>query len=230
MNTEKSQSNIKLISAVLARYVVTFIVLGLLFFSTAGTLAYVNGWLYIITMMTVMGLGFILIYIKDKSLLEKRIRTKEKEKQQIIFVVTSGLLILCLFGLPGLDYRYAWSHVPIWAIIVGEVLVIVGYLLNLVAMLENSYASRVVEIQAEQKLIDTGLYGFVRHPMYMAMSLVYIGTPLLLGSYLALILGLLVPFTLALRIQNEEKVLKEGLEGYQAYTTRVKYRMIPYLW
>jgi len=220
----------KLLLSVLARYITVFIVLGLLFFLTAGTIAFINGWIYIVTLVLLMGAGFIVLYRKDKKLLEKRVRTREKEKQQILFVIISSVLVTALYAIPGLDYRFCWSTVPVWLQILGEVLLIAGYVMNIVVMLQNSYASRVIEIQEEQKLIDTGMYKVVRHPMYMSMSLLYIGTPLILGSFIGLIPGMLFPFTLVMRIMNEEKVLKEGLPGYGDYMMRVRYRLIPFIW
>lgn len=207
-----------------------FVVLGLLFFLTAGTISFMNGWIYIGTMGVVMGAGFILLYKKDKKLLEKRVRTREKETPQRVFVVISGILVTAMYALPGLDYRFGWSSVPVWLQMLGGGLLVAGYVMNIFVMLQNSYASRVIEIQEDQKLIDTGMYKVVRHPMYMSMSLLYIGTPLLLGSYIGLIPGMLFPFILVLRITNEEKVLKEGLPGYEDYMKRVKYRLIPNIW
>ena len=225
-----TQENKKLIIAVLLRYIAVGILLGLLFFLTAGSLSYLNGWIYIGTMLLLMGVGFIILYKKDKALLEKRMKSSEKQKQQIVFVISSGILILLIYILPGLDYRYKWSYVPNWLVAISWIMVSLGYSMNICVMLQNSYASRVVEVQEKQKLIDTGLYSFVRHPMYLAIIPIYVFSPLMLGSFVALIPGILFPFTLILRIINEEKVLVEGLEGYFEYTKKVKYRLIPYIW
>ncbi len=225
-----AKGNAKLIVAVFLRYIGVVIFLGLLFFLTAGTFSYLYGWLYIITMLFLMGIGFIILYRKDKSLLEKRIKSTEKQGQQRLFIIISGVLISLIYILPGLDYRFKWSQVPIWLVALSWIMVSLGYSLSLYVMLQNSYASRVIEVQEKQRLIDTGFYAFVRHPMYLVIIPIYIFSPLLLGSFIALIPGVLFPFTLILRIKNEEKVLLEGLDGYLAYTKKVRYRLIPYLW
>ena len=226
MNT----GSVRLFASVLARYLFVGIVLGCIFFLTAGTMSYFNGWMYIISMLTVMGIGFTVLFIKHKEVLEKRMRSKEKEKEQKAFVLISGLLVSGLYILPGFDFRYKWTNVPMWLSVVSMIIVMVFYGLNVLVMIQNSYASRTVEIQKEQKVIDTGMYSIVRHPMYLVIIPIYIFSPLALGSYIALIAGALFPFTLILRIMNEEKVLIDGLDGYKEYMKKVKYRLIPYIW
>lgn len=225
-----TKENKKLLIAVFARYLIVALSLGLLFFLTAGSLSYFNGWLYICTLLILMGCGFIVLYKKDKSLLAKRIKSSEQQKPQRVFVLVSSILIISAYALPGLDYRFGWTTVPTWLVGLSWLLVCLGYVMNVRVMLENSYASRVVEVQEKQKLIDTGLYAIVRHPMYLAVIPIYVFSPLVLGSFIGLIPGLLFPFTLVLRIKNEEKVLLEGLEGYADYTKRVKYRLLPFIW
>lgn len=230
MSGKKEVNSKKLLLSVSLRYIMVFIILGALFFLTAGTFDYLNGWIYIITMIVIMGVGFIVLYKKDKKLLEKRVKTKEKEKQQVLFLVVSGILITAMYTLPGFDFRYKWTHVPMWLVAVSIVVLIIGYTFYICVMLQNSYASRVVEIQEEQKLIDTGLYSIVRHPMYLSSIFIYVSSPLILGSYIAFIPGILFPLSFIIRILNEEKILLEGLEGYSDYMKRVKYRLIPYIW
>lgn len=226
----EKRSTAALFGAVLARFVSAFVILGAMLFAAAGTFEYLNAWIYLLSLMTLMGIGFGTLFAKDRSLLEKRLRTGERERSQKLFIVVSTPLLLGMYVIPGLDYRFGWSSVPVWAVLFGEAMLVAGYVLFLAVMRENSYASRVVEIQNEQRLIDTGPYAVVRHPMYSAMILIYLATPLILGSWIALIPGVLFLFTLTLRIGNEEKVLVEGLEGYPEYTKRVKYRLVPFVW
>ena len=212
------------------RVLVALTVIGAIFFGTAGTLRYMNGWIYLGTFILLMGAGLSILFVKDKALFEKRMRTNERDKSQRIFVIISSILITMTFTIPGLDYRFGWSRVPIWLVIVGDTVLAFSYILYVVVMWQNRYASRVVEIQKEQKLIDTGLYGVVRHPMYMAMTIVYLATPVVLGSYWALIPMILFPVLLGYRAVNEEKLLREGLPGYEEYMRKVKYRIIPFVW
>jgi protein-S-isoprenylcysteine O-methyltransferase Ste14 len=170
------------------------------------------------------------MYKNDPKLLERRLRAREKEKAQVVFIVLSSVSILGIFMLPGFDYRYAWSRVPLAAVGFAEVVFIYSYLLMLRVMKENRYASRVVEVEENQKVVDTGMYSIVRHPMYMAMSLFYMSISVVLGSYTGLIPGIMLPFLLTIRIKNEEKLLEEALEGYKEYKEKVKFRMIPYIW
>lgn len=216
--------------AVLLRYLIVIVALGTLFFVTAGTFDYWNGWLYLATIFVTMGAGFAVLYVKDKSLLGKRIKTREKESRQKAFVAVSSLLILLVYGIPGLDYRMAWSKVPVYLVIFGELLLIGGYTLNMGVMLVNSYASRTVEIQEGQRVIEDGPYSVVRHPMYAAMIPIYLGTCLILGSFVAIVPCLLLVAALGFRAVQEEKTLVAGLEGYDAYRQKIKYRMIPFIW
>jgi len=224
------KSNAKLLLATFIRFILVFIILGTIFFLTAGSFSYINGWIYLCTILITLGSGFILIYKKDKALLEKRLKTNEKEKKQKAFIGIAIVLITSLYTLPGLDYRFKWSNMPIILVIIGEALLLFGYIMNMSVMMKNSFASRVVEIQEKQKVIDKGLYSIVRHPMYLSMILIYLGTSLILGSYYSLIPSVLLFFALGFRAKNEEKVLIEGLEGYSEYMKKVKYRLIPFVW
>jgi protein-S-isoprenylcysteine O-methyltransferase Ste14 len=163
-------------------------------------------------------------------LLEKRINLNEKEREQKKYVRLSMILFVVAYVIPGLDFRFGWSNVPLWLVLVSLALMITGYILFIVVIIQNRYASRVIEIQHEQKLIDTGLYSVVRHPMYMAATILYLSSPLVLGSVYALIPMALLPFLLGYRIINEEKVLLKGLQGYEGYVNKVKFRMIPFVW
>jgi protein-S-isoprenylcysteine O-methyltransferase Ste14 len=219
-----------LLFKVLLRFGSALLVLGLIIFLPAGSLAFWNGWLYLAAILLPMLGVLVYLFKRDPGLLEKRIKTREKEKEQKLYIVLSILLFLVAFTLPGLDFRFKWSSVPFWLVILATVIMLAGYALFVLVMRQNSYASRVIEIQNGQKLIDTGLYSVVRHPMYMAASLMYLAMPLVLGSFYAVLPLLLLPLLLGFRIVNEEKVLRAGLPGYEEYTRRVKYRLIPFVW
>ena len=168
--------------------------------------------------------------VKNPELLRKRLEMKEREKEQRGVVAISGLLLVSSFIVAGLDYRFSWSHVSIVVVVVASVVLLIGYALYAEVLRENVYLSRVVEVQEGQRVIDTGLYGIVRHPMYSAVSLLYLSIPLVLGSWWALLVISPCVLLLAARIKNEEQVLRKGLPGYIEYTQRVRYRMIPFVW
>lgn len=220
----------KLLPKILIRVFFAIIFIGVLIFVPAGNIRFLNGWLFISGIFLPMTFTLIYFYTKDPELLEKRMNIKEKEDAQKKYLKLSLILFVAAYIIPGLDYRFHWSEVPMWLVLVALVIMICGYIMFIVVMKQNRYASRVIEIQHEQKLIDTGLYSLVRHPMYTAATILYLSSVLVLGSYYALIPMLLLPFLLALRINNEEKVLIQGLPGYEEYMKRVKYRMIPLIW
>jgi protein-S-isoprenylcysteine O-methyltransferase Ste14 len=230
MKTDIKSIRSRMMIPSLLKFISAFIIIGVLLFVPAGTLNYPNAWIYIAGMMTPMSVVFVYLLARDPELLEKRLNVKEKETEQKRYVGLSLVLFLITFIIPGFDFRYGWSHVPQWLVIVSLILMLTGYGMFIGVILQNRYASRVIEIQKEQKLIDTGLYGIVRHPMYLAATILYLCSPLILGSYYAVIPMLFLPFLLAYRILNEEKILKEGLPGYREYAERVKFRMIPYIW
>jgi protein-S-isoprenylcysteine O-methyltransferase Ste14 len=214
----------------LIKFVGGIIVMGAIIFIPAGTLNFWNGWLYLGT-MTVL-ITFVFIYLKkhDPELLKKRMQMHEKQKEQKLFVKISTPLFILIYIIPGLDYRFGWSHMPVWAVITATVFMILSYIMFLIVMMQNSYASRVIEIQKGQKVIDTGLYSLVRHPMYLAMSVLFPSSILVLGSYYAFIPMIFLPFLLVFRIIHEEKFLIKELPGYKEYTKKVKYRLIPFVW
>ena len=177
-----------------------------------------------------MMLTGLVLFLKAPDLLKKRLDFKEKEKTQGGVIALSGLMFPVAFVLSALDFRFAWSYVPIWLSITSAVLFLVGYALYAEVLRENAYLARTVEVQEGQKVIDTGLYGIVRHPMYFATLLMFLPLPLILQSIWGLIPMALYPVLIIVRIINEEKVLSDGLEGYDAYKTRVKYRLIPFIW
>lgn len=211
-------------------YLLSFFFVALLIFIPAGSRNFWNGWLFMGALFIPM--VFILIYLllKEPDLLVKRLKTKEKEKTQKAYQLFSIIVCLVTFIVPGLDFRFNWSEVPFLVVLISTLLMISGYLMFFIVMKQNTYASRVIEIQDEQKLIDTGLYSYVRHPMYLAGILLFGFAPLVLGSFYALIPMVFIPVLLVIRIKNEEKILIDGLKGYDQYMKNVKYRLLPFIW
>lgn len=220
----------KLLLKTLIAFLCGLLITGTMLFVPAGTLAYHGAWLFIsLLFMPILIVGVVLM-IKNPELLRKRLEMKEREKEQKSVVALSGLLLVASFIVSGLDYRFGWSHVSNIIVIIASVVLLVGYALYAEVLRENVYLSRVVEVQEGQRVIDTGLYSIVRHPMYFAVTLLYLAIPLVLGSWWALLVMSPCVLLLALRIKNEEQVLHQGLPGYTNYTKRVRYRMIPWVW
>lgn len=203
---------------------------GALLFLPAGTLHYTGAWLFIALLFTPILIMSVVLLLKSPDLLRKRLEMKEREEEQRSVVALSGLLLVGSFIVAGFDFRFGWSHVSDTVIIIASVALLASYALYAEVLRENAYLSRVVEVQENQRVIDTGLYGIVRHPMYSAVSLLYLSIPLVLGSWWALLMMLPCVFLLAARIKNEEQVLCQGLPGYTDYTLRVCYRMFPFIW
>ena len=220
----------KLLIDALTKFLLGIVLLGAFVFVPAGTFNYLGGWIFMGVLFVPVLIMGVVLYIKAPNLLEKRLKNKEDQKEQKSVVALSGLLFIAGFIISGLDFRFGWSNVPLAVMIISAVVFVVGYALFGEVMRENAYLSRVVEIQQGQKVIDTGLYGIVSHPMYMSTVLMFLAMPLILGSWYAFIIFLAHPFLLASRIKNEEKVLTEGLEGYSEYKQKVKYRIIPFVW
>ena len=207
-----------------------FLIIGSFLFVCAGTISYFHGWLFLISLMLPMiGLGLYLL-LKSPETLKRRLQTNEKEEKQKLYVIIIGIQFLASFALAGLDYRFAWSQMPIWVSFVAVGIMLVGYILYCVVMMQNTYASRTVEVQEEQEVITTGLYAWVRHPLYTACLLIFMCMPIILGSYYAFLFMLPLPYMINQRAKNEEQVLKVGLKGYQEYLGKVKYRYFPYIW
>ena len=214
----------------LIKFVFGLILVGALLFLPAGSIEYLNGWLFIGHLFVPMLILGVILLIKAPELLEKRISVKEKQNTQRGVVAVSGLLFVAGFIVAGLDFRYGWSEVPIWVVIVSSAVLLISYALYAEVMRENAYLSRTVEVQENQKVIDTGLYGIVRHPMYAVTIWLFLAIPLVLGSWWALICFAPYVVVIVVRILNEEKVLEAGLEGYVEYKSRVKYRLVPFIW
>ena len=220
----------KLLFSALTKFLCGLILVGALLFLPAGSFAYAGGWLFIaLLFIPMIFLGAVLL-IKAPALLEKRLGAKEKENTQKGVVALSGLLFLVGFIVAGLDYRFAWSHVPTWLVIVSSVVLLASYALYAEVMRENAYLSRTIEVQEGQKVVDTGLYGIVRHPMYAVTVWLFLSIPLVLGSFWSLLCFAPYPIVIIVRILNEEKVLTAELDGYADYKKKVKYRLIPFIW
>lgn len=220
----------KLAINALIKCVCGFVLMGLLLFVPAGTPAWSRGWLLMgLLFVPMLALGLVL-FLKAPELLRKRLNSKEGETTQKKVVGLAAMVFLLGFIASGLDFRFGWSHVPGWIVALASVLFLASYGMYAEVMRENAYLSRTIEVQAEQKVIDTGLYGIVRHPMYAASVLMFMSMPLVLGSWISLIVFCAYPVLIAMRIQNEEQVLLAGLKGYAAYRQKVKYRLIPFIW
>ncbi|MBR2292840.1 MAG: isoprenylcysteine carboxylmethyltransferase family protein [Clostridia bacterium] len=220
----------KLFWSALAKFLMGLLLVGILLFLPAGSFRYLNGWLFIgLLFLPMLLLGTVLL-IKAPDLLEKRLNAKEEEAAQKAVVALSALLFVGGFVVAGLDFRFDWSHVPLWAVILASVFLLASYALYGEVMRENAYLSRTVEVQENQKVVDTGLYGVVRHPMYAVTLWLFLAIPVVLGSWWSLLCFLPYVAVLVVRIRNEERVLEEGLEGYAEYKKRVKYRLLPFVW
>jgi protein-S-isoprenylcysteine O-methyltransferase Ste14 len=220
----------KLILNATVKLLMGLILIGALLFLPAWTLNYPGAWLFIILLFAPMLIMGTVMLIKSPDLLAKRLDGKEKEKAQKGVVALAGLMFPIGFVLCALDFRFSWSSVPTWLIITASVLFLVGYGMYAEVMRENAYLSRTIEVQNGQKVISTGLYGIIRHPMYLATMFMFLPLPLILGSFWGLIPFAIYPVITVIRILNEEKVLTEGLPGYAEYKENVKYRLIPFIW
>ena len=226
---KKNEMNI-LIRRVIVRFSLLPVLLGLFIFIPAGTFNYWQVYAYIAVI--VIPMLFVLCYLlkTDPQLLERRMRAKEKEEQQVLIQVVFSLVLLAAFIISGLDRRFGWSEIPIQAVALADVIIFLGYLIIFFVFKQNSYASRIVEVNAHQKVVSTGLYAIVRHPMYVGVLVMFIPTPIALGSYLGLIPMATMPLVIALRIFNEEKVLCRDLLGYKEYCQKTLYRLLPFVW
>ena len=220
----------KLLINALTKFIPGLLLVGAMLFLPAWTLHYPGAWLFIAVLFGPMLVMGVVLFAKAPTLLEKRLNNKEKEKAQRGVIALSGLMFPMGFVLSALDFRFGWSHVPMWLTMAAAVLFLVGYGLYAEVMRENAYLSRTVEVQEGQRVIDTGLYGIVRHPMYLATLLMFLPMPLILGSLWGSLPFALYPVLIVFRIWNEEKVLCRELEGYAAYRSRVKHRLIPFVW
>ena len=220
----------KLFFQALTKFLLGVIVFSLLIFLPAGSLHYWQGWLLMGILFVPMFVAGLLLMVKNPELLRKRLNAKEEEKEQKSVVALSGVMFVAAFVVAGLNWRFQWLVLPEWAVWVAAALFLFGYVLYAEVLRENTYLSRTIEVQEDQKVIDTGLYGIVRHPMYTATIILFLSMPLVLASPISFLIMLFYIPLIAKRIRNEETVLEQGLEGYSEYKQRVKYKVIPYIW
>lgn len=221
---------VKLFVSAITKFLLGVLLVGLLIFLPAGTFEYIQGWLFMAILFIPMFCAGIVMMIKNPALLASRLDAKEDRKKQDIVVKLSGLMFLCGFIVAGLGVRFDWYILPTEVCIIGAVLFIIAYMLYAEVLRENTYLSRTIEVQEGQKVIDTGLYGIVRHPMYSATLLLFLSMPIVLGSVWSFLIFLVYPFIIAARLKDEEKFLEEELDGYREYKEKVKYRLIPFIW
>lgn len=212
------------------KFILGSIVLGILVFLPAGTINYPNGWLFMGLLFIPMFIVGVILLFKAPNLLNKRLNYEEKESEQKIVVLVTGLMFISAFVLAGLNYRFNWNELPNMIIILSSIIFLLAYVMYCEVLRENQYLSRTVEVSDNQKVVDTGLYGLVRHPMYTATILLFLTMPLILSSIYSFIILLIYPIIIYFRIKNEEKVLEKELDGYSDYKRKVKYRILPFIW
>ena len=222
--------DIKLFLQAIIKYGFGVLIVGGLLFIPANSFDYWNGWLFMGLLFIPMFIAGIILMIKNPELLRKRLNAKEQENEQKWVLLFSGLMFIAGFIIAGLNYRYRWIEMPNVVTIISSILFIIAYILYAEVLRENTYLSRTIEVQENQKVIDTGLYGIVRHPMYAVTILLFLTIPLVLGSIISFIIFLIYPIIIGKRIKNEEKVLEKDLKGYTEYTKKVKYKVIPFVW
>lgn len=220
----------RLFAEAIVKFLLGVVLIGVLIFLPAGSLAYFNGWLLMGVLFVPMFFAGILMMVKNPDLLKSRLDAKEKEKSQDLVVKFSGLMFIGGFVVAGLGYRFGWYMLPIGVSIGAAVVFLFAYLLYAEVLRENTYLSRTIKVTEGQKVVDTGLYGIVRHPMYSVTLLLFLAMPILLGSLYALVIFLAYPFIIAKRIKGEERLLEAELDGYAEYKKKVKYRLIPFIW
>ncbi|MBO5872846.1 MAG: isoprenylcysteine carboxylmethyltransferase family protein [Clostridia bacterium] len=220
----------KLFFDAIVKFLIGVILVGTLIFLPAGTVLFFNGWLFMGVLFVPMFIAGIVMLIINPELLKKRLNAKEKEKEQGTVVKLSGLMFLAGFVVAGLGFRFNWYMLPRFAVIIATVVFLLSYVLYAEVLRENTYLSRTIEVQENQKVIDNGLYGIVRHPMYSATLLLFLSIPIILGSVYSFIIFLAYPFIIVKRIKSEEKFLEKELVGYSEYKKKVKFRLIPFVW
>lgn len=220
----------KLFISAITKFLLGVLLVGLLIFLPAGTFDYIQGWILMAILFVPMFGAGVVMMIKNPALLASRLDAKEDRKEQSVVVKLSGLMFLCGFIVAGLGVRFEWFMLSIPISVLGATMFLIAYVLYAEVLRENTYLSRTIKVQEGQKVVDTGLYGVVRHPMYAVTLLLFLSMPIVLGSVWAFLIFLAYPFIIAVRIKDEEKLLEEELEGYREYKEKVKYRMIPFVW
>ena len=220
----------KLFSQALTKFIFGLIIICLLLFIPAGTLNYFNGWLFIALLFIPMFIAGIIMFIKSPELLKRRLNAKEEENEQKIVILISAVMFLSAFIVAGLNFRFGWFKLPQTVILISSIIFLLSYIMYGEVLKENMYLSRTVEVSENQKVVDSGLYGIVRHPMYTSTIFLFLSMPLILDSIFSFIIMLIYPIIIIFRIKNEEKVLENELEGYKEYKEKVKYKLVPFIW
>ena len=222
--------NKKLFFKAIIRYVLGVVLVSVLLFVPAGTLKFWNAWLFMGMLFIPMFIAGIILMFKNPMLLKSRLDVKEQEQEQKYVILYSGLMFLFGFIIAGLNYRFSWIKIPNIIVIISSIIFLISYILYAEVLRENTYLSRTIKVQKDQKVVDTGFYGIVRHPMYTITIILFLTIPLMLGSIISFIIFLIYPFIISKRISNEEKVLEKELKGYIEYKKKVKYKLIPFIW
>lgn len=220
----------KLFSQAIVKFVSGLLLVGVLVFLPAGTFSFWQGWLLLGILFVPMFAAGLIMMKKSPDLLRKRLNVKEEQSEQKTVILLSGIMFLAAFIFAGLNFRFGWIRLPAWVSVAAAVFFLIAYMLYAEVLRENAYLSRTIEVQENQKVVDTGLYGVVRHPMYMTTLILFLAMPLVLGSLISFVITLAYIPIIAKRIRNEEKVLEEGLEGYKEYKKRVRWKVIPFIW
>ena len=220
----------KLFFEAIIKYLLGVVLVGLLIFLPAGTMSYLNGWIFMVILFIPMFIVGIILMIKNPKLLKERLDSKEKQKEQSLIIKLSGLMFIIGFALAGLDYRFGWIELPNFVSYVAAVIFVLSYIMYGEVLRENATLSRTIKVEENQNVVDTGLYGLIRHPQYSASIVLFLAMPLVLCSLVSFFVFLFYPVLIVSRIINEEKVLEKELKGYKEYKNKVKYRLIPFIW
>ena len=218
-----------LLEAIL-KYLLGLIIVSLLLFIPAGTINYMNGWLFIILLFIPMFIAGIIMFCKNKDLLKSRLNIKEKTNEQKEVVLLSTIMFIVGFIIAGLNYRYKWIILSNTIVVIASIIFIISYILYAIILKENKYLSRTIEVKDNQKVIDKGLYKLVRHPMYLVTLTLFLSIPFILNSLITFIIYLIYPIIIIKRIKYEELLLEKELTGYKEYKKKVKYKLIPFIW
>ena len=222
--------SIKVFFQAITKFLIGALLVGALIFVPAGSIKFLNGWIFMGVLFIPMFLFGIFLMFKNPDLLKRRLNAKEKEGEQKTVIALSGLMFISGFVVAGLNYRFGWIVLPNIVTIIASIVFVISYILYAEVLRENAYLLRTIEVEKGQKVVDTGMYGIVRHPMYSVTILLFLSIPLILGSIISFVIFLMYPFIIIKRIRNEEKVLERDLEGYIEYEKKVKYRLIPFIW
>ena len=222
--------SIKVFFQAITKFLIGALLVGALIFVPAGTIKFLNGWIFMGVLFVPMFIFGIYLMFKNPDLLKRRLNAKEKEGEQKTVIALSGLMFMAGFVIAGLNYRFGWVVLPNIVTIIASIVFVISYILYAEVLRENAYLLRTIEVEKGQKVVDTGMYGIVRHPMYSVTILLFLSIPLILGSIISFVIFLMYPFIIIKRIRNEEKILERDLEGYIEYEKKVKYRLIPFIW